>query len=434
MSGLALREHEVPNLLRSLGIAVRPTPAEDGTAYSDSWVIACPDPQCGSDSAQLMLSDETAGELLIYCIGCQTQRRSSGWRRYSVAEFVRLYVGSGSARSPGLPRLEMTADPAAASSWASLADVIGPIRWEWDGWLPRGLLTMLVSASGLGKSIAALRIAACPLRGDSWPDGSEFSGTLGKVLWCEAEAAQAVNLGRAKTWGLPLDFILTPLSDPLEGVVLDEPSHRDSIAAIAGRDDVRLVVVDSLSGGNRRDENASAMLTTVTWLAELARDVAKPLLLLHHLRKSRESDPDPRYGLDLERVRGSSSIVQPARVIWGMDLPSGPNSDVRRLAQIKNNLRRFPDPLGMVVTEDGRVIFGDAPEPHHLETAESRAADFLLRLLDRTPVLAAEILSEAEAAGIPTRTLYRAKARLRIASPKVDGRWFWSLPPPEGSG
>lgn len=40
------------------------------------------------------------------------------------------------------------------------------------------------------------------------------------------------------------------------------------------------------------------------------------------------------------------------------------------------------------------------------------------------------MLAEAAKAKIATRTLYRAKGRLRVSSPKVDGVWFWSLPVP----
>ena len=42
------------------------------------------------------------------------------------------------------------------------------------------------------------------------------------------------------------------------------------------------------------------------------------------------------------------------------------------------------------------------------------------------------MLAEAAKAKIATRTLYRAKSRLRVRSPKVEAVWYWSLPVPAG--
>ena len=115
------------------------------------------------------------------------------------------------------------------ATWADMAEQLGPIEWAWDKWLPKGLLTILAGESGAGKSALALRLCSAFLRGDPWPDGSPYQGETGAVLWCEAEAAQAVNLERAKSWGLPLEQILSPLSDPLQDIQLDQPAHQAAL-------------------------------------------------------------------------------------------------------------------------------------------------------------------------------------------------------------
>jgi rhamnose utilization protein RhaD (predicted bifunctional aldolase and dehydrogenase) len=120
--------------------------------------------------------------------------------------------------------------------------------------------------------------------------------------------------------------------------------------------------------------------------------------------------------------------VQSPRVIWGLDQPGGPTADVRRLHVIKNNLRAFPEPVGMVVDAEGLVTFGDAPEEPEMASACKDACDWLQRLLVKQPLPAAQVLDEAAQAKIASRTLYRAKAKLRVCSPKVNGVWFWSLP------
>jgi len=73
-----------------------------------------------------------------------------------------------------------------STSWANLHESIGPVEYDWQGWLPKGLLTILVSKSGDGKSLLALRLCGCYLLGLDWPDGTEFVGETGSVLWVEA--------------------------------------------------------------------------------------------------------------------------------------------------------------------------------------------------------------------------------------------------------
>jgi len=270
-----------------------------------------------------------------------------------------------------------------AATWAKMAEQVGPVAWEWAGWLPAGLLTLLVGESGAGKSMVALRIAASYLIGWPWPDGTEFDGSKGgQILWVEAEAAQALNLSRAQGWGLPCEHILSPLANPLDDVNLYDAGHRRAIEELARGEDVRLIVVDSLSEACGGREKAEDMMPVVLWLSKLARDVGKPALLLHHLRKRGLLDTGDKIALD--RVRGSTVIVQPARVVWALDIPNSSQPDNRRLSVIKSNLARFPTSIGLTVGDSGPV-FGAAPEPPRHETQLDKAADLLMALLNPRP-------------------------------------------------
>jgi putative DNA primase/helicase len=320
----------------------------------------------------------------------------------------------------------MTDDPL-VSTWADLEAILGPVCWSWPGWLPIGMLTILAGESGSGKSALALRLAGCYLRGDPWPDGKPFDGDLGGVLWCEAEAAQALNLDRGKKWGLPLDRIYNH-RDPLDDLQLDNPEHLAAMARVAQNPDVRLIVVDSLRGANKRDENSSDTMAVVQWLAQLARDTGKPLLLTHHLRKRSITDNET---VELDRLRGSSAIVQPARVIWALDIPDAQQREVKRLKVVKSNLAKFPEPVGMTIDEDG-VKFVKAPVAPHVETVRDRAADLLLALLADGPMEATEILGEFDQAGISERTMKEAKKSLAINSVRKGKVWYWSLPARDG--
>jgi hypothetical protein len=317
------------------------------------------------------------------------------------------------------------AEPA---SWADLEEQIGPIEWAWEGWLPKGLLTILVGEPGSGKSALILDLCSVPLKGKPWPDGTRSSDALGAVVWCEAEAAQPINLERASKWNLPVDKILTPFPDPLAEAKIDNLEHQRIIEAAVQRDEVRLVVIDSLSGATSRDENTAEIKGAVQWLAGLARDTGKPILLTHHLRKRGLLDVDHR--VSLERVRGHSSIVQFARMVWALDTPDPNNEETRRLAVIKSNLARFPEPLGLQVTEQG-VLFCSAPEPPRSATVIDQAIEALKALLEQGPMPATEVFDELKGMGISKATARRAQHKLGITSHKEARTWTWSLPATE---
>ena len=313
------------------------------------------------------------------------------------------------------------------STWADLDTMIGPISWEWQDWLVKGFLNILVGMTGEGKSILSLRICACYLLGWSWPDGKPFAGETGNVIWCEAEAAQALNLERAKKWGLPIEKILNPLGDPLADFRLTNLDHKNKLLAMAMRPDVSFMVVDSLSGADPTAEKSTEDTTNINWLAALARDTGKPIQLTHHLRKRNIFDKEGEVTLD--RVRGISTILQYSRLIWALDTPDLTHKENKRLSVIKSNLSKKPNPIGVTIDDLG-VTFGDAPQAPHVETIADRAGDMLLALLRKQPMQAAYLEDEIEQAGISWRSAQRVKSKLGIVSiKKDDGKWYWSLPP-----
>lgn len=332
-----------------------------------------------------------------------------------------------------MPPIEGTTEQPTVKTFADMAGMIGPVDWDWRYWLVKGMLTILAGESGAGKSGLGLRVAGCYTNAWPWPDGTPFTGSRGAVLWCEAEAAQAVNLERAKAWGLPLDQLYTPLPNPLDDLKLDLEGHRVMLAQKAALPEVKLIVIDSLRGIlGRGDENASDTLNFIKWLAELARDTGKPIILTHHLRKRSIFDNE---GVELERLRGSSAIVQTARVVWALDVPDPAAKESKRLAVIKSNLAKFPDPVGMTIDENG-VHFGNAPQPPKNETAADKAVDLLLDLLGREPRPYSEIEEAYHAAGLSEPTINRAKKSLGIISIRQgenrnNMQWYWSLPAKE---
>lgn len=316
----------------------------------------------------------------------------------------------------GLPR----------KTFRTLKKLIGPIEWMWDQWLPKGLLTILASEPGIGKSALALRIASSIINGHTWPDGTQSRFEPGSsILWCESEAAQSINLSRAEAWKIPIDNIILPqIQGPPPDILLDNAEHRNGILHEAKQDDVKLIVIDSLRGSHQGDENTSDSIRIVMWLARLARETNKPILLTHHLRKRANHDSE---NISLDRLRGSSAIAQPARVVWGLDTPNPNTPEQKRLSVIKSNIGGTPDPIGFTISELG-IEFGEAPAPPQKETLLHRAKDRISAFLSNYPRPAKEIIDLLQADGISEKTIRRAKQELMILSSKKDDQWFWSLP------
>jgi len=302
--------------------------------------------------------------------------------------------------------------------------MIGPLEWAWPLWLLKGFVTILASESGTGKSALALAICDIFIRNRYWPDGAKYDGEPGKVVWCEAEAAQAIQLERARKWGVPIDSIWVPLDDPTGDFSLTDAAHKDALTDLAHNREVRLVVIDSLSGADPKAEKSVEDAGSIKWLSQLARDSNKPILVCHHLRKKNLFDGGE---INLDRLRGSSALVQTARVVWALDIPDPQSRDWKRLQVIKSNVAKFPPPVGIAISEAG-IEFGDSPEQPKTPSVIDRAVDLLLALLQSEPQPADLIYSEFNGAGISVPTLKRAKSKLGIVSTKKADGWYWGLP------
>jgi hypothetical protein len=308
------------------------------------------------------------------------------------------------------------------STWADLN--AGTMSYTWDGWLISGMLNLLVSYSGDGKSYLALRLCGCFIKGMDWPDGKPYTGETGKVLWVECEAAQALNLNRANIFGYPLDSIITPFDDPYRDANLDDSIERKVIEGRANLQEVKFILIDSLSGGSRHKENDTGIKEVCLWAAQMGRKAEKPIMLIHHLGKKKEWDTSE---ITLERVRGSSAIVQFARTVWALSVPDVTNRETKSLSQIKNNLGSWPPAIGMVANDRG-ITFCAAPKAPHVETVSERCGDFLYDLLSRGPMKQTEVAKELEGAGISPRAAERVKKTMGIVAVRKLGAWWWSLP------
>jgi len=309
--------------------------------------------------------------------------------------------------------------------WDRIGEQCSKIIWDQQDWIPQGYVTMLVGESGIGKSNVLLRIAGCYTDGWVWLDGSPFKGRQGRVVWVEGESAQLLNHNRACEMNINHRKLLSLFEDPFIDFNFEDPIHRNRLEDLAYHDSVASIFIDSLSGIHKGDENSTEMNNTIKYFAELARNSSKAFIITHHLKKK---NPFEKSIIQLDRIRGSSSIVQNARIVIGIDQPDQ-NSDQKRLFVIKSNLSLTPDPIGFTITSTG-IEYKPIDEKdikNQIKTAE----EFLFENLSSGPVEATEIKRRADDSNISERTLDSAKKNLQVKSLKSKekhGKWCWQLP------
>ena len=225
-----------------------------------------------------------------------------------------------------------------------------------------------------------------------------------------------------------MEKILTPLEDAFADFNLSNSVHRDALEEKINNHDIKLVVVDSLRGAIEGDENKSEQITQLKFCAQLAQKYQIPLLIVHHLRK--KSKYDSMRKIDIDRIRGSSAIAQIPRIIIGLNIPNPDFPDKRKLEVIKNNLGKYPEPIGISITDHGIDTILDIEKWSNPKSVSQKALakQFLTEILCDGCKLSSNILTEAKNKEINEQTLRRAKEDLGIRARREGKFWVWEFP------
>ncbi|MBM3981634.1 MAG: AAA family ATPase [Planctomycetes bacterium] len=318
------------------------------------------------------------------------------------------------------------------------------VSWLWEPYLARGKLAVLDGDPGTGKSFVTLDLAARVSSGAVLPGGGP-AGEPGGVLLLNAEddARDTIRPRLTAAGGDP-DRVRVFFAPGIEREMW--PTFPDDVAhleAAVRATDAKLVVIDPLmaflspSAVANADQGARLALSP---LAQLAARTGAAVVLVRHLRKSGGANA-------IYRGSGSVGIVGAART--GLMIARHPDDpDLRVLTQSKTNIGPVGPSLGFrlargaggesVVEWAGPVdvsadeLFGSSVAQSAGARARGRAGDWLKQFLAGGARRAAEVADAARAAGIPARTLDRAKAlagaRSQQRATPNGSEWWWFDP------
>jgi len=313
------------------------------------------------------------------------------------------------------------------------------VDWLWLGRIALGKLNVIDGDPGQGKSTLTLDITSRLSTGKAMPSFTETRQPAGVVILSAEDGLADTIKPRLIAAGADCSRILalTTITD----VETDEerpfvlPDDLETIKEGVKKVGAKLLIIDPLMAflsctvNSHRDQDIRRVLHL---LANLAEDTGVAVVVIRHLNKS-------STGNSLYRGGGSIGIIGAARS--GLLVAVDPDDENKRvLASTKCNLAKKPESLsfhledcngvskvawGGTSTHNADTLLASNEEQGALEEAEN----VLESILANGAVLANDVKREAKEAGVSERTLYRAKAKLKVESFKEGLKaWYWELP------
>lgn len=337
-------------------------------------------------------------------------------------------IGDGQHRLngqvPPRPNADTSDDP--LDQDATAADLIEAnvtIRWGWDKWLPSGVLSVLASEPGIGKTRFCADLTRRVYLGLPWPDGAAPTFPKGsKTLWVPADNQHAELGTLPQAFGFPPEvlYLNATKRNPFAGTLLDALEDLRDFEMRIRRVQPALVFVDtSLNATDRsahKPEDAKAFFVP---LQQIAARCGVVMLCVTHLNAA---------GKPLGR-----RIMGQARLVMQLELPDPDQQDRRKLYVVKSN-SLYPAPLGITMGSGGNEYDSTPPQAPEQYQGSRKAVDtpqldackdWLSDWLSDGQKKVGQTRTEAESKGFPAGTLYRAKANLGVEEFMVEGKKWW---------
>ena len=230
-------------------------------------------------------------------------------------------------------------------SLEEISPTLERVKWLWEGWIPRDLLTVLAAEPGVGKTFIVLDLAHRIISGHDAPDDQPLITTNRNVIFVDGEKFIKSVDERLEAWGTNRRHFI-PIERPdREMIDFGQRRYQDELLDMCYDLRPDLVIVDSLatisSTGENNVEDLRVILNFLS--GDIAEGFGTAVVLIHHLRKP--SSQAANRPVTMHDLRGSSHLVAMGRSIMGAYVPVDDPNGPRRLAVLKTNLCKHPRPL-----------------------------------------------------------------------------------------
>ncbi len=330
----------------------------------------------------------------------------------------------------------------------SLEDIamdLPPIEWVWDGWIPRGLLTVLGASQGSGKSFVATDLAYRIIHNQGFPDGTSVKRPGANVIYVDAEMVPQILNERSQNYGMDRKKLFVMLPELGDMIDLGKEHYRERLSEMTAILKPELIIIDSLSSiHNGGQNNVEDVRSLIGYLTRLVGWANCGLMLVHHIRKPAGGGQRMmNVDLGMEDLSGSGYITQQARVVLGLHVvQTGPKFDPngpREFKMLKNSIGRYPEPLGfsfVPLHPNGVTLHWDvkAPQTYREPSQMDECKEWLEDLLKTHPdgVKAKEVVNIGQQDGFSRAMIFRAHKDMLDHIQNTDGRkspenrWQWS--------
>lgn len=330
------------------------------------------------------VSPETALELMLEH---WNDRCSPPWEPDDLAEIIAHAFQYGQAPAgrdnPAagfvpieLPKPEAQRRPAlfgqTARRWVGKKPA--PIPFVIDRLVPEGLVTLLVSAGGRGKSTLAQQMLSCVASGRPFL-GFDVKQGAAAGIFCEDADNTLHNrqLAICRTLKIDLEDIAESISPEsylgAAAVLWTErngatPLLTEIEAQLRARPDAKLLVVDGVSYVFAANEIDRGQVTRfIAALTALAQRLGIAIVLIHHESKSTADT-------DTNAASGSTAWINACRSVLKLNDDGG---DLRTLKHIKTNLAKRAAPLPCTLASGAFALIHDNAERQEEVRAIARA-------------------------------------------------------------
>jgi hypothetical protein len=307
------------------------------------------------------------------------------------------------------------------------------IAWLWYPYIPLKKLTMFEGDPSAGKTYLLLAIAAAITRGESLPDqlgrvGKPDSSLASNVLYVTAEDGLADTIRpRAGKVHADLDRFFVPTTP--QSFSLAQPQ---ALSNAIQRHKPKLVVLDPLQaflGADVDMHRSNEVRPLMTTLLALAIEFECAMVCVRHWTKA--SGARARH-----RGQGNVDFAAAARSVLSIG-ESPEDETLRIMAQAKASLAGLGTSMVFQITDTGLEWAGTSTmtadelseaQPQRHKKQRQPAMEWLRDFLHGGPQASQLIATAANAVGINSKALRRAKEALGILATKEGNAWYWRLP------